>query len=137
MQQQNWGRARGMLHQAVDLDPYLHRAYLRRGMVYLSTQEQDLAIADFNHITDKLPKPMLRWGAVFGAYTDAFANRGDDLVCKEEFHKADADYSQAIRLEPKLAPAYEGRAQAYRAIGETTKAVQDERKALELKAQRQ
>ena len=55
-------------------------------------------------------------------------------MSKREYQKAIADYTQAIRLEPKLAPVYQHRAEAYRAIGEKSKALNDERKAEKLGA---
>jgi tetratricopeptide (TPR) repeat protein len=132
MQQENWDQALWVLNQVLQLDPNLHRGYLRRAMVYLAKHEPDRAIADCNYIIEKLPRPKLDWGPVFGAYVDAFANRGNAHRRKGDLQKAIADYTEAIRLEPKLAPVYQERAEVYRALGETNKAARDERKAQEL-----
>jgi tetratricopeptide (TPR) repeat protein len=134
MQQEEWDQAISLLDRVIELAPGLHRGYLRRGLAHLARQEPDRAIADFNHIINQLPRPTHNWGPVFGAYVDAFMNRGNAAMCKGEFQKAIADYTEAIRLEPKLGPAYRDRARAYRAIGETTQALQDERQAQELNA---
>lgn len=132
IQKGDWERAMPVFDQVIELDPTLHRGYLRRGLGHLARQEPDRAIADFNHIIDKLAKPVLNWGPTFGAYVDAFVNRGNAHMMKREFQKAIADYSEGIRLEPKLAPAYEHRAEAYRTIGDGDKAKRDERTAKEL-----
>ena len=130
--QGNWDRALPILNQAIQLDPKLYRAYLRRGMAYIGMQEPDHAIADFNYIIDNMPKPTRTWGTAFGCYTDAFLNRGNAYILKRDFPRALADYTETIRLEPNLASAYQHRAEIYRAMGENKKAVQDERKAREL-----
>jgi tetratricopeptide (TPR) repeat protein len=88
---------------------------------------------DFTHIIESLPRPTLDWGPTFGAYTDAFVNRGNAYMAKREFQKAVADYTEAIRLEPKLAPVYEHRGAAYRALGQTDKAMRDDQQAKALK----
>ncbi len=43
-----------------------------------------------------------------------------------------ADYTEAIRLDPKLANAYDNRGRAYRAKGENDRAVRDFKEAIRL-----
>jgi Flp pilus assembly protein TadD len=51
---------------------------------------------------------------------------------KGKYEGAVADYSEAIRLDPANAGLYEDRARAYRAAGDSDRALRDERKAQEL-----
>ena len=51
---------------------------------------------------------------------------------KGDFAKAIADYSEAVRLDPKYALAYNGRGLAYSQQGETRKADEDFARAKEL-----
>ena len=63
---------------------------------------------------------------------DAF-ERGDSYAEKGDHDKAIADYTEAIRLDPKNANFYAFRAKAYRALGDEVKAASDESKVQELK----
>jgi len=63
----------------------------------------------------------------------AYANRGIAYhQAKGELDRAIADYNRAIELDPKLAFAYGGRADAYRDRGELDRAVADYNRAIEL-----
>ena len=52
---------------------------------------------------------------------------------KGDYDQAFADLTEAIRLEPEDALAYESRAFVYRKLGEEAKAEADEKRAAELK----
>ena len=54
-----------------------------------------------------------------------YASRGDAYESKNEHEKAVADYTEAIRLDPKLRDPYWGRANAYSKMGEESKAQAD------------
>jgi tetratricopeptide (TPR) repeat protein len=49
---------------------------------------------------------------------------------KEEYDRAIADYTQALKLDPKYALAYSNRGFAYEQKGQKTLAIQDYEKAL-------
>jgi tetratricopeptide (TPR) repeat protein len=51
---------------------------------------------------------------------------------KQEYDKAIADYSEAVRLDPKLADAYEGRGNAWLAKNDYDKAIADHNEAVRL-----
>jgi tetratricopeptide (TPR) repeat protein len=131
MQQDNWDQAIALLQQVLELHPSMHKAYLRRGIAYLARHEPDKAIADFNHLIQNKPTP--KAGEPLPAvYPDALASRGDAFAMKKDFDQAIADFSEALRLEPRLAPVYEKRARAYRAVGDLKKAAADESQAEKL-----
>jgi tetratricopeptide (TPR) repeat protein len=131
MQEESWDQAIGTLQQVLELNPGMPKAHLRRGIAYLARDEPDLAIADFNQVIHGMPTP--RAGEPPPAvYTDAYSNRGSAFAVKRDFPRAIADFAEALRLDPRLAPVYEKRARAYRAMGEIEKAVSDERKAQEM-----
>jgi tetratricopeptide (TPR) repeat protein len=65
---------------------------------------------------------------------DAYANRGTAYFMKKEYDRAIVDYTEALALEPRLAPVYADRARAYRAIGDIEKAIGDEQSARELRS---
>ena len=62
----------------------------------------------------------------------AYANRGSAYVSKGEYDLAIADFSVAIRHDPKLATAYWGRGAAYEEKGELVKAIADLTEAVRL-----
>jgi hypothetical protein len=51
---------------------------------------------------------------------------------RAEYDAAVASFTESIRLDPTRAPAYAGRALAYRSLEETPRALQDENKVREL-----
>jgi tetratricopeptide (TPR) repeat protein len=51
---------------------------------------------------------------------------------KEEYDKAIADYTEAIRIDPKYAHAYYGRAAAWNAKGDKDKEMADYNEAIRL-----
>jgi Flp pilus assembly protein TadD len=61
----------------------------------------------------------------------AFTGRGA-YYAKRDYGRAIADYTEAIRHDPKLASAYSGRGNAYNARGETDRADADFKQAKQL-----
>ena len=61
-----------------------------------------------------------------------YCNRGIAYRHKGEYDKAIADYTEAIRLDPKYAKAYNNRGIAYRHKGEFDKAIADYTEAIRL-----
>jgi tetratricopeptide (TPR) repeat protein len=62
----------------------------------------------------------------------AFNGRGYAWMRLGQYQKAIADFTEAIRLNPKYANAYQNRAAAYRALGQTAQADEDLAKAVAL-----
>ena len=67
---------------------------------------------------------------------DVLIARGDSCARKGDHDKAIADYTEAIRLDPKDAWLYSIRAKAFRVLGKEVEAAGDERKAQELGSKR-
>jgi tetratricopeptide (TPR) repeat protein len=59
-------------------------------------------------------------------------NRGTAYANLNQLQKAIGDYTEAIRLDPDFAIAYQGRGKAYRAIGNLRAANADLKKAKQL-----
>jgi tetratricopeptide (TPR) repeat protein len=55
----------------------------------------------------------------------AFTNRGNGYAFKQDYDRAIADYTEAIKLDPDFAAAYNGRAGAYSDQGDVDRAVAD------------
>ena len=92
--------------------------YNLRGASYDYEGEYDKAIEDFSKLITISPKD-----------DTGYVQRGDVYVHKGEYDKAIVDYSKAIAINSLLAmKAYQGRAIAYRAKGESEKAEIDEKK---------
>jgi Flp pilus assembly protein TadD len=68
----------------------------------------------------------------FSTYAMASEICGWDAFLKNDHGRAIADYTQAIKLDPKDANAYFGRGLAYDSLGDYKSATKDARKACEL-----
>jgi Tfp pilus assembly protein PilF len=74
-------------------------SYVRRGVIWMSKKEYDLAMADYNEAIRLDPRN-----------ETAYLDRGVVWEIKKEYGKAIADYNEAIRLDPNNAMAYNNRA---------------------------
>ena len=63
---------------------------------------------------------------------DDLVNRGNALADKKEYERAIADFTEAIRLDPKNAYAYNSRADTLRESGKAAQGLPDAEKALQL-----
>ncbi len=132
LQGRDWDRAIGDLTEAIRLDSAVAKCWHRRAIAYLGKGEADCAIADCTRVIQDMPSPTSAAGPLPPVYADAYADRGTAFFMKKEYARAIADYTEALALEPRLALVYEGRARAYRAIGDRQKATRDEQRAREL-----
>ena len=62
----------------------------------------------------------------------AYLNRGANYLAKNDSDRAIADFSELIRLKPKLAGAYTNRGEAWRRKGEVNRAIADLDRAIAL-----
>ena len=125
-------------------------AFLDRGILFAIRGDWELAIADFTEaikLDSTLATAWLFRGRAFIAsvsrmlsveedFSDfiAIAEDAKDITAEQRagYNKAIADYSQAIRLDPNLAPAYRDRGVAYSYSGDYDNALVDFNQALRL-----
>ncbi|MQA59959.1 MAG: tetratricopeptide repeat protein [Actinophytocola sp.] len=140
--------------RAIELKPTYAWAIAARGMALRSMGRYDEALADYTRAIEL--EPIRAWmiagrgetSRLMGRYDDAIADltgairlepspavlgRRARLHCwMGRQHEAIADYTRAIELDPAYAWSYEGRADAYRQIGQFEQALTDLDSALEL-----
>jgi tetratricopeptide (TPR) repeat protein len=139
------GDAINALTEAININPELSEAYLRRGICFYHINEDKLAEADFRMAASiAYDDPRMRlWegftlakmGEYYEAiraygqaitesdrYVPAFVNRGLAYLALEDYEKAIADFDDAIRLEPTVAGHYFKRGVAYEGLGDYEKA---------------
>jgi tetratricopeptide (TPR) repeat protein len=92
-----------------------------RGWAYIQTRQLDLALADLDRAI-----------ALDRRNVALLLNRADVRVLKYDYPGAQDDADAAIRLNPKIAVAYDLRARSYEARGRLDEALADYRKANEL-----
>jgi tetratricopeptide (TPR) repeat protein len=126
---------------AIRLDPAFADAYNNRGNTYQAKGDFDPAIADFTEalrlaandaaVSTGAPGAPDGTGGVGGnAYL--YANRGAAYARKGDLDHAIADFSEAIRLDPKLAAGYHNRGNAYQAKSDFDRAIADFGEAIRL-----
>ena len=110
----------------IEANPQDYDAYSIRGRRYACLKHHQLAINDFTlHIEG---------GSITGFIDDmAYWSRGHQYLELGQVRKAIDDFSWQIKALPNDEWGYVGRAEAYRLIGEATKAEKDEAKACYLR----
>lgn len=101
--------------------PEYSKAYNNRGNIYLSRNEYDNAITDYNRALELNQN-----------YAKVFNNRGNAYRRKKEYGKAVSDYNRALELDPNCEEAYNNRGNVYLIKEEYDKALADYNKALSL-----
>ena len=107
--------------QAAQINPHDVNGFIKRGRIYLSNDQYDQAIADFNQALQFDPKTAA-----------AYFNRGRAFKLKGNYEQAVADYSEAIQLNPEMVAAYVNRGQIYNMAGRYDEAIADFDQALQL-----
>ncbi len=95
--------------------------YVFRGMNWMTKNEPDRAIADFNQAIRLEPKDAV-----------AYNSRGNAWWTKKVYDKAISDYTEAIRLEPNYAGVYYSRGIAWQDKQDFDKAISDYTEAIRL-----
>jgi tetratricopeptide (TPR) repeat protein len=124
--------------EAMRLGPKDATHFYNRGLAYGDKKELDRAIADHTEAIRLGPDRNAidaRSGATLSddrAYADYFYGRGVAYQGKGDLDRAIADFTAAIRLQPRFAIAYASRGSAYEANGECGRAAADYSEAIRL-----
>jgi len=94
--------------------------YAARGNAYQAQSDFDRAIADYDEAIRVDARPFL------------LDLRGNAWLAKRDYPRAIADFDKALQLNPKLIPAYVGRASVNYARGDLDAAIADYQAAIEL-----
>jgi serine/threonine protein kinase/Tfp pilus assembly protein PilF len=108
---------------AVQIDPQDAMSYSDRAVCLAHLHQDDKALVDFNRALEIKPD-----------LAAALNGRGAIFLRRRNYAQAMRSFDSAIGSNPKFAPAYQNRAKAKRALGDTAGAEADLRKASELKA---
>ena len=112
--------------KGLKLDPDHPGIWDHLGICYLELHQYGEAIAAFE-------KEIGVAGSDSIAH-EAYDGLGEAYADMKQYQKALDAYTHAIEIEPEDVEAYEGRAEVYKALGQTAKAQQDREKAKQLKA---
>ena len=112
------------LTKAVTLNPKSVLGYYARGTVYLNNAEYDKAIDDFGRMIEATDKPDDR--------EFAYLQYGDAFSAKDDYEHAIADYTEAIKIDPKDVSPVAKRGQLFFKRGEYDLAIADYNKVDEL-----
>jgi tetratricopeptide (TPR) repeat protein len=116
-------RSLAALTETLRLDPKNVAARINRGMAYGEKGDYDRAIRDLTEALRHEPRN-----------AQAYASRGViHAQMRVDYAKGIADLTRAIQCAPDEVILYEFRAIFFRAVGDTARAVEDERKAAELR----
>ena len=132
------GNAIADFTNAIEINPRYADAYRSRGWAWSDKREYDKAIADYTKVIEINPKDAEAYdyrGRVWerkGDYDKAKADfaQADDL--KYGYSRDIADYTKAIKINPKDADAYYHRGCIWGKKGDYDKAIADLTKAIEL-----
>jgi len=121
---------------AIRLNPEVVSAHFRRGDAYFSLQDYEKAIADYTEAI-RLDQQQAKFCSNPPCFTaiinlnphptdsQSFSTRGDAYFSLQDYEKAIADYTEAIRIDPKYSFAYKGRGDVYYKLEEYEKAIAD------------
>jgi tetratricopeptide (TPR) repeat protein len=96
-------------------------AYLNRGAIYLSKDDDDRAIIDFNEA--------IKFNRTYALVYD---RRGVAYFRKGQYDRAMVDLGYEIRLDPGYGPTYNNRGLVYDALGDHVRAFADYNQAIRL-----
>jgi tetratricopeptide (TPR) repeat protein len=113
------------LDKAIADNPHDAEAYLKRGKIYLSLEDQQKAIADFTRVIELKP-----------VYAEAYLQRGIARTESGKYEEALRDLNKALDLNPQLEDAYIQRSHVYGILGNNEDAEIDYQRALELNPQK-
>ena len=107
--------------KAIELNPNLSDAYVKRGMLYYFQEKYDEMIRDFKTYIELVP-----------ATAEAYRMLGVGYHKVGLFKEAVSSLTRAIEKDPDLAGAYAVRAEVYLSMGEYEKAIRDSTRAIDI-----
>jgi len=116
-----WKNSENLWSNVIAQYPVSAPAYLSRGDYYLSMNQADQALADFNQATVLNPNN-----------PEAFQYQGHALIQKEKFAEAAAAYTKALQLNPADTASYNNRANTFLLRGEYARALDDYTRAIRM-----
>ncbi len=108
-------------NKAIEINPNYSLAYMNRGIVFFTRNLFDLALTDYNKAIETNPNLDI-----------PYYNRGIIFYNRTQYDLALADFSKAISLNPNVQQYWQYSALTERALGKTTEADADDKKAQEL-----
>jgi len=108
--------------EAIRLDPQLRDAYINRAQACINEAEYDRAIADCNILIEKSTPVTAK----------SYYNRGLAYLSKGEDLKAVADFTEAIKINPRYMEAFGNRGIALLKLKQTDLAIGDFTQAIHL-----
>ena len=114
--------------KAIFLDPTNYQAFVGRSVIHLQRGEYEKAITDL-HVAERIDSGKEAYRA---AMVRLLEERGDTRLLKNEFDGAIADFTEAIKVDPKRATFYLKRAAAYGAKYNADDAVNDYSEAIRI-----
>lgn len=146
-------------NKAIELDPSYAAAYTNRGISFGIIEQYERAVQDCDKAIELAPDDANAYNC--RAFSYAHINEFDKAISdiekslslkpdepnalhtygfiylqQKDYHKAIEYFTKALSFDDELKDAYEDRAKAYRANGETALAEADEAKAAELEAEK-
>ncbi|MBC7854902.1 MAG: tetratricopeptide repeat protein, partial [Pirellulaceae bacterium] len=114
------------LSKMLDLEPQRFSARFNRALSYESEQEYDKAIADYSRVFEKDTDFSRSAGSsdLYLAMTYHYRGRAYQWH-KHDYAKAVADFTEALRLDPKIEMVHYRRGNAYHELKEYAKAEED------------
>ena len=112
------------LNKAIADNPNDAEAYLQRGKIHVSLEDQQKAIADFTRVIELKP-----------AYAKVYLQRGIAYTESGKYEDALRDLNKALDLNPRLEDAYFQRGHVCGILGNNEDAEIDYQRALELNPQ--
>lgn len=113
--------ALGLLNRALKAAPDAFEAYLWRGIIYMSLEDDEKAVADFTRYIERKPDSSL-----------AYERRGKSQAHLGRDREAIKDFTRAIELDPDNEDAYTGRGLSYMRIEQLDRALADFNHLIEL-----
>lgn len=116
------------LNQAIEVNPRFANALRDRARLYKENNRPDLAISDFSRARDAYDIGV----SIRPDDLDLLRSRADAAYEARRWRDTVTDYSKVIERDPKMALAYERRAEAYTDTGDFAAGLADTETALKL-----